>query len=224
MTFLDGYGPQMLAGALATLEIAFASLAAGLFLGLVGAAAKLSSWKPLSLGATLLTNLLRGTPEFIILLVCYFGLAQQLYRMLGRATEMSPFFGGVFALSVVFGSNASESFRGAFVAVPAGQTEAARAIGMSASRVFFRIQLPQAWRLVLPSLSNLWQNLLKDTSLVSVLGLDELMHKASIAAQVTHQPLTFYLAAAAIYFVLLAASGPVFGLLDARASRGVRRA
>ena len=131
--------------------------------------------------------------------------------------------GGAFALSIVFASYASEMLRGAFLAVSRGQLEAAAALGLRPSQVLRRIHLPQAWRIALPSLNNQWQNLLKDTSLVSVLGLEELMRKASIGAQVTRQPFTFYIAAASAYLVFLGLSNPLFALLERRANRGLAR-
>lgn len=223
MLDLHGYAAQIAQGALVTLEVAFSSLAIGLVVGIVWALGKLSPRRLVRLPAVWLGNLLRGVPEFVILLICYFGLTRLLYRFTGGSVNLSPFAGGVFALSVVFAAYSSESFRGAFLSVPRGQLEAGRALAMRPRDIFWRIHLPQAWRLALPSLNNQWQALLKDTSLVSVLGLEELMRKANIAAQVTKEPFVFFLAAALIYFVFLNLSNPVFGLLERRASRGIAR-
>lgn len=219
MLNLYGYGNQLVDGIWVTLEVAFTSLGIGLALGLIGAAAKLSPRRWLSMPATAVTNILRGVPEFVILLICYFGLSNLMHAA-GSTIDVTPFEGGVFALSIVFGSYASEAFRGAFLSVGKGQLEAARAFGMRPLQVFIRIHLPQAWRLALPSLNNQWQNLLKDTSLVSVLGLEELMRKTQVAAQVTKEPFVFYITASMIYLVFLAISNPIFILLERRASRG----
>ena len=219
MLNLYGYGNQLVDGIWVTLEVAFTSLGIGLALGLLGAAAKLSPRRWLRLPATAVTNVLRGVPEFVILLICYFGLSNLMHAA-GSDIDVTPFEGGVFALSIVFGSYSSEAFRGAFLSVGKGQLEAARAFGMRPTQVFFRIHLPLAWRLALPSLNNQWQNLLKDTSLVSVLGLEELMRKTQVAAQVTKEPFVFYITAALIYLVFLAISNPIFILLERRASRG----
>ncbi|MDR3517223.1 MAG: ABC transporter permease subunit [Azospirillaceae bacterium] len=224
MLNLHGYGAQLAQGAATTLMVAFTTLAVGLVLGLLGAAAKLSPRFWLREPVSLITNLLRGVPEFVILLICYFGLTNFLSDELDSDIEISPFVGGVIALSLVFGAYASEAFRGAFLAVPKGQIEAARAFGMPRVRIFFRIHLPQAWRFALPSLNNQWQTLLKDTCLVSVIGLEEIMRKANIAAQVTKAPFNFYLAVALIYLVFLGGSVPVFRALERRANRGVRPA
>ena len=218
---LYGFGDQLLQGVVVTLEVAGLSLIFGIALGILGAAAKLSPVAALRVPVTLLANLVRGIPEFLILLICYFSLPQLLSAFTGQDVGVSPLVGGVFALSLVFGAYASETFRGGFLAVPEGQLEAARAFGMARRRIFFRIHLPQAWRYALPGISNLWQTLLKDTSLVSVLGLEEIMRKANIAAQVTKKPFNFYLAAALIYLVFILVSGPVFNWLERRANRGL---
>ena len=220
---LEAYSGQLFAGACVTLELAITCLVLGFALGLAGAAASLSKSAAIRLPVAWGTRLLRGVPEFVILLVCYFGASQLLDRATHGAVSITPFEGGAFALSIVFASYASEMLRGAFLAVPRGQLEAAAALGLRPSQVLRRIHLPQAWRIALPSLNNQWQNLLKDTSLVSVLGLEELMRKASIGAQVTRQPFTFYIAAATAYLLFLGLSNPLFALLERRANRGVGR-
>ncbi|MDE1173942.1 MAG: ABC transporter permease [Parvibaculaceae bacterium] len=220
---LHGYGEQLFLGVIVTLELAFVSLFFGVLFGILGASAKLSSARALSVPVSIFTNLMRGVPEFVIILVSYFGLTNLLTSIVGSYVEIDPFVAGVFALSLVFSSYASENFRGAFLAVPKGQLEAARAYGMNRSQIFLRIHLPQAWRFALPSLNNQWQSLLKDTSLISVIGLEDLMRKAMIASQVTKNPFTFYVATAVVYFVLLAISVPLFRALEKRANRGVRR-
>jgi polar amino acid transport system permease protein len=219
MSDLAGFGPQLLAGAAVTLELAFGALALGLVLGLVGAGAKLSPLAWVRVPVTLFLNLLRGVPEFLILLIVYFGAAQ----WLGDDLAPGPFGAGVFALGIVFGAYASETFRGGFLAVPPGQIEAARAFGMGHRQTFFLIRLPQAWRFALPGIGNLWQGLVKDTSLVSVVGLEEILRKANIAAEVTKHPFPFYLAAMVLYLAIVTLSNPVFGWLERRAGRGVRR-
>lgn len=223
MLDLYGFGAQLLQGAVVTLEVAVLSLGIGTGLGILGAAAKLSSLRWLSGPVTVLVNLVRGIPEFLILLIVYFSLPNLLSAFTGTDVSISPLAGGVFALSLVFGAYASETFRGGFLAVPKGQLEAARAFGMPRLRVFTRIHLPQAWRYALPGISNLWQTLLKDTSLVSVLGLEEIMRKADIGAQVTKRPFNFYVAAALIYLAFILLSGPAFAWLERRANRGLAR-
>src|ERR1700761_1978615 len=205
MPDLAGYGPQLLAGAAVTLELAFGALALGLALGVLGAAGKLSPVVWVRVPVTGILNLLRGVPEFLILLIVYFG-ASGLLSDLGLGDDLAP-----------------GPFRGGFLAVPPGQIEAARAFGMGRRQSFFLIRLPQAWRFALPGIGNLWQGLVKDTSLVSVVGLEEILRKASIAAQVTKNPFPFYLAAMALYLAIVTLSNPAFAWLERRANRGVRR-
>jgi polar amino acid transport system permease protein len=141
--------------------------------------------------------------------------------------DVSPFVAGFIALGLAFGAYATEVFRGAFLAIPPGQAEAARAAGMSRWLTLRRITLPQVWRFgrfALPGLGNLFLVLLKDTSLISVIGLDELMRKASIATSFTKEPFTFYLAAAVIYLMMTIVSMIGIHFLERRANRGVRRA
>ena len=219
MDDLAGFAGQFLEGAAVTLELAAGALALGLALGLLGAAAKLARPAWVRVPFTVLLNLLRGVPEFLILLIIYFEAA----RILGDDLAPGPFAAGLSALGIVFGAYSSETFRGAFLAVPIGQVEAARAFGMTAFQTFIRIRLPQAWRVAIPGIANLWQGLIKDTSLVSVLGLEEILRKANIAAQYTRHPFTFYFAAMAIYLAFITVSNPAFAWLERRASRGVRR-
>ncbi|BCO26653.1 histidine transport system permease protein HisQ [Rhodoferax lithotrophicus] len=220
MEILFSYFGQLLLGAAVTLQLAFTSLFFGLLLGLAFAACKLSSNVYLRWTVSHFTSLLRGIPEFLIILICYFGLSNLINNQFDAAFEISPFAGGVFALSIVFAAYASEVFRGGFVAVPHGQIEAAKAYGLTRTQMFFYVQLPQAWRISLPSLSNMWQSLLKDTSLVSVVGLEDLLKKAGMAAQYSKQPFVFFMAVAGIYFLFLSLSNPVFAHLEKKANRG----
>ena len=140
----------------------------GLVLGLALAMAKMSRHAWLSRPAFAVTNFLRGIPEFLVLLVIYYGGSQLLNEVLGLSVEVSPFGAGLTALSLVFGAYASETFRGAFQSVPKGQIEAGRAYGFTAWQCFRLIELPQIWKVAIPGLGNLWQGTVKDTALVSV--------------------------------------------------------
>lgn len=220
MDVLLNYGEQISLGALVTLELALTALLFGMVLGIAGASAKLSGVASLSKATYLVTNFLRGIPEFLILLICYFGLSQVFNTYFDGVMAISPFMAGVVALALVFGAYSSEMFRGAFLAVPYGQIEAARAYGLSSLQTLWFVRLPQAWRICLPSLNNMWQNLLKDTSLVSIVGLEDMLRKANIAAQYTKQPFVFYVAVGLVYFGFLAVSNPAFAWLEARAARG----
>ena len=164
------------------------------------------------------TNFLRGIPEYLILLVIYFGGTQALAPW---GIEVGPFAAGLIALSLVFGSYASETFRAAFQSVPKGQTEAGRAYGFSALQCFWLIQLPQIWKVAIPGLGNLWQGAVKDTALVSIVGLDDLMRKSNQAAQATREPFTFYFVASLMFLAITLVSMAIIAWLERRARRGV---
>ncbi|MBV9523862.1 MAG: ABC transporter permease [Alphaproteobacteria bacterium] len=224
MLDLKGYGAQLLDGAAMTLLVAAISLVFGSAIGFLGAGAKLSRWRAPRWIAEAYTTIIRGVPELLIILLLYFGGTVTLTRIAGHYVEVNGFSAGVFALSLVFGGYATEIFRGAFLAVPQGQREAARALGMRRLAVFRFVLLPQVWRFALPGLGNLWLVLLKDTALISVVGLEELMRKTSIAAGVTRQPFVFYATAALLYLAFTIVSAAALQLAERRVGRGFRSA
>lgn len=229
MIDLHGFGGQLAAGTALTIELALASAAFGLLIGLGTAALKLSKSRTARIVADTYTTIFRGVPELIIVLIVYFGASIALTSIsdaLGGEgpVELHPFIAGTLALGLAFGAYAAEVFRGALEAVHQGQVEAARAYGMSRWLAFRRVVLPQVWRFALPGLGNIFLVLLKDTSLVSVIGLEEIMRKTAIAVSFTKQPFTFYLAAAVIYLLMTIVSMIGLQLLERRASRGIRRA
>jgi polar amino acid transport system permease protein/octopine/nopaline transport system permease protein len=219
---LHGFGDQLLQGATTTIVVAATSLVFGLPLGIACAAVKLGSGRLLRACAEIYTTVIRGVPDLLIIFVIYFGGTVTLSKVFGRYVEVSAFASGVFALAVVFGAYATEIFRGAIQAVPRGQVEAANALGLSPVRIFALVILPQAWRLALPALGNQWLILLKQTSLVSVVGLDELMRKSAVAAGATREPFTIYLAAATIYLSLTLLSTVLLEYGERRANRVLR--
>ncbi len=222
---LHGFGPVLLEGTLMTVRLAVASCAVGIVLGLLGAAAKLSGSPVLRALGGAYSTVLRGIPELLVVLMIYFGASTVLMaaaRPFGYAgyIELSPFVAGVTALGLTFGAYATEVFRGALQAIPPGQSEAARALGMGRVLAFRRVTLPQVWRLALPGLGNLFMVLLKDTALISVIGLEELMRMTAFAVGRTKEPFTFYLAAALIYLVLTALTTLALSAMERRAARG----
>ncbi|MFT5721527.1 MAG: His/Glu/Gln/Arg/opine family amino acid ABC transporter permease subunit [Motiliproteus sp.] len=228
MLDLHGFGDQLLAGTWVTLQLALCSLSLGLVFGLTGAAAKLSGFAPARALATFYTSLIRGIPELLTVLIIYFGATTVLMAIASNFgyeeyIEISPFIAGVIALSLTFGAYSTEVLRGAMLAIPKGQSEAAEALGMSSLRIFFRITLPQVWRLALPGLGNLFLVLLKDTALVSVIGLEDIMRKANVAVGFTKEPFLFYMTAAAIYLVLTVITMLVIHWLERRANYAYMR-
>lgn len=222
MIELQGFGEQIAAGAITTLKTAFTSLILGVVVGLFGAIAKRSRFRAIRLLAHSYTTVVRGIPELLIILILYFGGTVALTALFGRYVKVDAFSAGVFALTVVFGAYATEVFKAAIQAVPKGQIEAGEALGMSGLFIWRLVILPQLWRYALPGLGNLWLTLLKDTALISVVGLEDLMRKTGVAAGATHDPLTFYLVAASLYLSFTSASLIALTLLERRANRGVR--
>ena len=215
---LAGFGPQLLAGAAVTLELAFGALILGLALGLAGAAAKLSPRRWISRPVTLLLNLLRGVPEFLILLIVYFGAA----GLVGDDLAPGPFGAGVFALGLVFGAYASETFRGGFLSVPHGQIEAARACGMSRSLVYRRVVLPIALRQALPSYGNEIILMIKGTSLTSIITLLEITGIAQQIISQTYRAVEVFACAGAIYLAMNYLVAHLVAILEHRLSHHLR--
>ena len=196
-----------------TLGLALASLVGGMVLALGLSAAELSKQPWLVWSVATLTTLIRGLPELLVVLFIYFGSTQVLFLITGVYVEFSPFACGVLALSLLFASYATQTLRAALNAVPAGQRLAALALGLGKGHIFFRIVLPQAWRHALPGLGNQWLVLLKDTALVSLIGVNEMMRQAQMASASTYEPFTWYAAAALIYLAISLVSE--FGLKQA---------
>ena len=224
---LYGFGPALAAGTLMTIKLALSALCLGLVLGLLGALAKTSPYKPLQwLGGTYST-IVRGIPELLWVLLIYFGTVQlmrNLADLLGiESLELNAFAAGTIALGICFGAYATEVFRGAILAIPKGHREAGQALGMSKPRIFWRLILPQMWRIALPGLGNLFMILMKDTALVSVIGLEEIMRRSQIAVSLSKEPFHFFLIAAFIYLSLTVLAMTAMHFLEQRASRGFKR-
>ncbi len=172
------------------------------------------------------TSLIRGIPELLTVLIIYYGATSVLMGIASwfgydEYIEISPFAAGVTALGLTFGAYATEVFRGAMMAIPKGQREAGMVLGMSRARIFLRITLPQVWLHALPGIGNLFLVLLKDTALVSVIGLEEIMRKANVAVGFTKEPFLFYMAAACIYLVLTIISMMGIHYMEQRAGRRI---
>ena len=224
-----GWGDEILHGLLITIELALVTLPVGLALGFLVAFAALSQNRALRTLGNGYTTVMRGIPEILTLFVVYNGLGMGLNAALSRLApdagpfEISPFIAGVIALALVFAAFSAEVIRGAFNALDPGQIEAGRAIGMTPAQILRRIKLPQVWRFALPGLGNLWINMLKDTALVSVIALNDLMRMTKVAVGVTKQPFTFYLVACLLYWAMCVLSEQVLAHMERRANRGVRR-
>ena len=224
-----GWGDELIAGLLVTIQLAITALPIGLALGFLAASASLSYSFSLRFIGKSYTTVMRGLPEILTLFVVYNGVGLLLnatadwLELKDRSIDFSPFTAGVIALGMVFGAFAGEVLRGAFQALDKGQVEAAQAVGMPPYKIFIRVKVPQVWRFALPGLGNLWINLLKDTSLVSVIALNDLMRVTKVAVGFTKLPFNFYLAACLIYWLMSIGSEVVLAKMENRANRGVRR-
>jgi arginine/ornithine transport system permease protein len=227
MLDLQGYGLAILEGTLLTVEAGLLSLAVAMVLGILGALAKIAR-SPIVRGiAGVYTTVIRGVPDLVLMLLIFFGgqmLVNQLALTVGYEDyiDINPFIAGVLTIGFIYGAYMTETFRGAILAVPAGQLEAGRAFGMRQGQVFTRILFPQMVRHAIPGFGNNWLVLLKTTALLSVIGLDDMVRKASLAAGATREPFTFYIAVALIYLALTTVSVLALGWLERRSNLAYR--
>jgi arginine/ornithine transport system permease protein len=229
MLNLHGYGPSILDGTLLTIEVSLASLAIAVVLGIIGALAKLSNSTSLRIAAQSYTTVIRGIPDLVLMLLIFFGgqvFINQMAPKIGYDAyiDINPFIAGVLTIGFIFGAYMTETFRGGILAVPKGQLEAAAAFGMRRFQIFYRILFPQMVRHAIPGFGNNWLVLVKTTALVSIIGLDDMVRKASLAAGATRLPFTFYLVVAINYLVITSVSVYLLKWLEDRYSVGVIRA
>ncbi len=216
------------AAALVVLQIFLVALLLTVAIGLLGASAKLSGSRLLRRLAGLYTTVFRGTPEVLILLIVYFGSAITLTALVKLAdpatqfVDIPPFWAGSLALGLIVGAYATETFRGAFQGVAAGQVEAGRALGLSGWQIFAYVRLPQMWRLALPTFGNHMLSLMKNTALVSIIGLEEIMYTAKIATSVTSQPFVMYAMVGVVYLVFTSVISLTVAQLERHAGRHAR--
>jgi polar amino acid transport system permease protein len=207
------YFPFLLKGALLTLKISILSLILGLIFGLVAALCKLTCNQLLRWPAVFYIWLIRSTPLLVQLFIIYFGFPQM-------GIDLGPFFSGVLGLALNVGAYNAETIRGGIISVPRGQTEAARSLGMSSSLTMRRIILPQALRIIIPSLGNNFVILIKDTSLVSTITLVELTLTAQRLIGSTYKPFEMYVMAAGLYAALTSSASLLLAWLEKRTQKG----
>ena len=226
---LQGYGSTILDGAWLTVQLALLSMAVAVALGLLGAAFRLSPVRWLALLGETYATVIRGIPELVLILLIFFGgqdLVNRIAPLLGYEDyiDINPFVAGVGTLGFIYGAYLSETFRGAFMAIPKGQGEAGLAYGMSPLRVFLRILVPQMIRLAIPGITNNWLVLVKATALISLVGLQDMMARAKSAGDATREPFTYILLAAAVYLAITSVTLLVLCYLERRYSVGVKAA
>ncbi|OXI15453.1 ABC transporter permease [Burkholderia sp. AU15512] len=224
----EGWGGVLLLAALMTVALTLAALAVGAVIGAGIAAAKLSRYRSARLLGDLYTTVFRGVPELLVIYLFYFG-GSTLVTAVGQWFGVEGFIGvppfviGALAVGMISGAYQAEVYRAAVLAVSKGELEAARSIGMPRSMVLRRILIPQVLRFALPGIGNVWQLSLKDSALISVTGLAELLRTSQIAANSTHQYFVFFVAGGALYLVMTGLSNRVFNRAEAIVGRSFRR-
>jgi polar amino acid transport system permease protein len=228
MSVLDGWWDDFFFGLLVVLEVFAVSLLLAVVFGLLGASAKLSGSRMLRGLAQAYTVVFRGTPELLVLLLFYFGLALTLTAIVQvfdpsvKFVDLPPFWAGSFAIGLIVGAYMTETFRGAFLGVDRGQVEAASALGLKRRQIFWQVRVPQMWRLALPNFGNHMLSIMKDTALISVIGLEEIFRVAEMANAVIQQPFTLYMTVAAIYLAMTTVITLIVSRLELRANRHLR--
>lgn len=186
--------PYILRGLRITLGVTGVALASGLLFGSVLAILRVYGGEWLSRVIAVYVTVIRALPHILLLLVIYF--------MIARVVNLSPFWAGSFSLAIISSAYQAEIIRGAIQSVPPGQMMAARSIGLSRFKSIWYVVLPQAFRHAIPPWSNEAAIVIKDSSLVYVLGVPEILRQAQYYSARTYQPFTAYITVAAIYFLL----------------------
>ncbi|KGF66410.1 MULTISPECIES: ABC transporter permease [Pseudomonas] len=225
---LKGFGPLLLEGTWMTVKLSVMSLLLAIVLGLLGASAKLSKAAVLRVPAQIYTTLIRGVPDLVLMLLIFYSLQTWLTTLTEAMEwdyiEIDPFSAGVITLGFIYGAYFTETFRGAILAVPRGQVEAATAYGLSRSQRFRMVVFPQMMRFALPGIGNNWQVVLKATALVSIIGLADLVKAAQDAGKSTYQLFYFLVLAALIYLVITSVSNFALRWAERRYAAGSREA
>ena len=220
-----GWGDELFRATLMTIAVSLTAMVIGFSFAAIFTPLKLSKYKSLNLVANIYTTVIRGVPELLVIYLFFFGGSGAIMfvaSMFGynEYIEINAFITGSFAIGIISGAYSTEVFRGAIQSIDKGQFEAAKVLGFSKFKQFYKIILPQMLRLAIPNLSNVWQITLKDTSLISVTGLVEIMRQSYVAAGSTRDPLFFYSFAAVLYLLLTFLSMKLINRLESKYSSG----
>jgi len=205
----------LLEGVILTLKIALVSMAFAMVLGLLVAMLRMSPIWPVRTVASLYISVFRAIPPLVFILWMYYGVT------LVSGLNIEAFWSGVICLSLQYAAWLSEIYRSGLQAIDKGQREAALSTGLSRTRAFAKVIWPQAWRIIIPPMANNFVGIIKDSSLVGVIGLNELMRQSQIATSLTFRPFELYTAAMVIYIVLTLAIARVASILEQRAARSL---
>jgi octopine/nopaline transport system permease protein len=220
-----GWGDELFVATLMTIAVSITAMIIGFLFALIFTPLKLSKNKFFNLIGNSYTTVIRGVPELLVIYLLFFGGSGAIMYVASifgynDYIEINAFITGSFAIGIISGAYSTEVFRGAVQSIDRGQFEAAKVLGLSKYIQFYKIIFPQVLRLAIPNLSNVWQITLKDTSLISVTGLVEIMRQSYIAAGSTRDPLFFYSFAAILYLMLTYLSMKLINKLELRYSRG----
>jgi len=220
-----GWGDELLIATIMTIAVSITAMLIGFLFALIFTPLKLSKSKFLNLIGNFYTTVIRGVPELLVIYLFFFGgsgAVMYVASIFGynEYIEINAFITGSFAIGIISGAYSTEVFRGAIQSIDKGQFEASKVLGLKKPIHFFKVIMPQMLRLAIPNLSNVWQITLKDTSLISVTGLVEIMRQSYIAAGSTRDPLFFYSFAAVLYLLLTYLSMKLINKLEVRYSRG----
>ena len=220
-----GWGDELFIATLMTLAVSITAMLIGFLFALIFTPLKLSNNKFLNLIANCYTTVIRGVPELLVIYLFFFGGSGAVMFVASifgynDYIEINAFITGSCAIGIISGAYSTEVFRGAIQSIDKGQFEASKVLGLKKPIHFFKVIMPQMLRLALPNLSNVWQITLKDTSLISVTGLVEIMRQSYIAAGSTRDPLFFYSFAAVLYLLLTFISMKLINRLEIKYSRG----
>ena len=221
----NGWGDELFIATLMTIAVSITAMFIGFLFALIFTPLKLSKYKILNLIGNFYTTVIRGVPELLVIYLFFFGgsgAVMYVASIFGyfEYIEINAFITGSFAIGIISGAYSTEVFRGAIQSIDKGQFEASKVLGFNKYINFFKVIMPQMLRLALPKLSNVWQITLKDTSLISVTGLVEIMRQSYIAAGSTRDPLLFYSFAAVLYLLLTFISMKFLNRLEKNYSRG----
>ena len=220
-----GWGDELFIATLMTIAVSITAMLIGFLFAIIFTPLKLSKNKFLNLIANSYTTVIRGVPELLVIYLFFFGGSGAVMFVASifgynEYIEINAFITGSFAIGIISGAYSTEVFRGAIQSIDRGQFEASQALGFKKYIYFFKVIIPQMLRLSIPNLSNVWQITLKDTSLISVTGLVEIMRQSYIAAGSTRDPLFFYSFAAVLYLLLTFVSMKLINRLEIKYSRG----
>ena len=220
-----GWGDELFVAACMTLAVSITAIGIGFIFALIFTPLKLSKIKFLNFIANFYTTVIRGVPELLVIYLFFFGGSSAIMFVASvfgynGYIEINAFITGAFSIGIISGAYSTEVFRGALQSIDKGQLEASKVLGFNKVIRFYKIILPQMLRLSIPNLSNVWQITLKDTSLISVTGLVEIMRQSYIAAGSTRDPLLFYSVAAGLYLTLTFLSMKIINKMEVRFNRG----